>query len=64
MWELADGLEGGTRPSDSATGTGTISNPMVARVTLEWALTLDHLARYLDSGKPDPSTPAGADEKK
>jgi hypothetical protein len=61
LWELTDGAGGGTtirfshRDWDEA-------NPMVGRVTLEWGRILDHLARYVETGTPDPRTPAGAYE--
>ncbi len=62
VWELSDGPEGGTQ-IDFSHRDWTDNNPMMGMVTMEWARILDHLARYVETGTPDPRTPAGAYEE-
>ena len=61
LWELTDGAGGGTTIRSSHRDWDE-ANPMVGRVTPEWGRILDHLARYVETGTPDPRTPAGAYE--
>lgn len=59
VWLLEDAPDGGTTLHFSHREWGD-GNPMIGRVTLEWAYVLDHLKRYVETGVADPRVPAEA----
>ena len=59
MWELSPNPDGAGTKIDFSHRDWPEDNPVIGKVTSEWARILDHLQRYVKTGQADPRTPLG-----